>query len=291
MEENHNLITEFQKFDDYQYWFVYHNFNTWSVVDRATNEVIGYVQNDSFVDASSHPLDRIFPNNIISDWEQYKLRKEYMVGQKIHLDGVLAETAKSHYIELISGIICCRAYRANNNPDLCNDYIGKVLTWLESGDFYTAPASTIYHESFPHGLLYHTLSVYNNMVDLYQVPKFCASIDIDSAALCCLAHDWCKIGLYQSYKRNIKNEETGQWERVDAYKRGAFPHTFGHGVTSMYMAMKLFKLTEDEALAIRWHMSMFNVSNNEVNEYQQACEQYPLVHLLQFADQLSIVDY
>ena len=183
-----------------------------------------------------------------------------------------------------------RCFRINQNPDNYDNYIEKILNWLSNTDFYEAPASTIYHESFKHGLLYHTLTVYNNMLELFEIPKF-NSVPIDSGALCCLTHDWCKINLYESYKRNVKNEQTGAWEKVDAYKRGTFNYPFGHGAASMFMAMKMFKLTEEEALAIRWHMSMFNVCDSEINEYQQACEQFPLVHLLQFSDQLSITEY
>ena len=165
-----------------------------------------------------------------------------------------------------------------------------MINWVESTTFYEDPASTIYHEAWPSGLLYHTLRVYNKMCELADIPTF-SSIDRASASLVCLCHDWCKIGLYEKYKRNVKNESTGVWEKVDSYKRGNFPHPLGHGVASAYMAMKMFRLTEEEFAAIRWHMSMFNVSSNEINEYQQACEDYPLVHLVQFADQLSIVNY
>lgn len=211
-----------------------------------------------------------------------------VIGNKVDINGKSFEYVKELYVKLIEESL---QLRNNIDDETNNNYIQKILDWIESTDFYEAPASTIYHESFKHGLLYHTLTVYNCMIDLIQINKFKDNIDIGSATLCCLIHDWCKINLYKPSKRNVKNEETGRWEQVDSYKRNNFEHPFGHGASSMFMAMKLFKLTEEEALAIRWHMGMFNVSSNEVNEYQQACEDYPLVHLLQFADQLSIVNY
>ena len=57
------------------------------------------------------------------------------------------------------------------------------------------------------------------------------------------------------------------------------------------IANKFFKLDLAECLAIRWHMGRWNVSESEVNEFQQANEQYPLVHMLQFADRLAITAY
>lgn len=45
------------------------------------------------------------------------------------------------------------------------------------------------------------------------------------------------------------------------------------------------------ALAIRWHMGRWNVVDSEVNDLQTANENYPMVHMIQFADQLSIVNY
>ena len=55
--------------------------------------------------------------------------------------------------------------------------------------------------------------------------------------------------------------------------------------------MKFFKLSQEEALAIRWHMGEYNVADNEMNELHYANENYPLVFLLQFADRLSITNY
>ena len=63
------------------------------------------------------------------------------------------------------------------------------------------------------------------------------------------------------------------------------------GMQELYKAMKVFKLNDEEAAAIRWHMGEYNVASNEVNELHAANERYPLVQMLQFADRLSIVKY
>ena len=39
----------------------------------------------------------------------------------------------------------------------------KLLAWIESSDFFTAPASTRFHLSSPGGLLEHSLHVFERM--------------------------------------------------------------------------------------------------------------------------------
>ena len=66
--------------------------------------------------------------------------------------------------------------RANNyyRPDIqkaFEDYYGfidragadELLKWLKTTDFFIAPASTKYHGSHEHGLLEHSLNVYQNL--------------------------------------------------------------------------------------------------------------------------------
>lgn len=226
------------------------------------------------------------------DWNAFIEQPAYKLGERVNdIKSKSNETLKDEYNALLEGCIQQRAFRNLRDPLNQSDYTNRVISWLEGTDFYTCPASTIYHESHPGGLLEHTLNVYNNVVDFWNTKKFNRKVNIDEAALCALVHDWCKIGLYQVYQRNVKDEQTGVWHQVDAYRRKSFDHPFGHGVSSMFMANRMFRLTEEESLAIRWHMGMFNVCDSEVNEYEQACEKYPLVLLLQFADHSAITEY
>ena len=126
-----------------------------------------------------------------------------------------------------------------------------IRSFLEKSDFYTAPASTIYHESMPSGLLYHTLKVVNKIQQLKSVESF-RSVRIEDAVLVALVHDWCNIGLYEMYMKNQKNEETGQWEKVPAYKRKDFLLPMGHGAASMWQASKCFKLSSSYFFVIRF---------------------------------------
>ena len=234
-----------------------------------------------------NPYYRYFQEFIKYD-PTYYIWKEYS-DEEICDNDVLIDW----YENIIAAIALIRSDFHNKPVEIQNNIISninKILKWLRGTDFYTAPASTIYHESFRGGLLYHTYNVVYNIRDLLQLNKF-KNIDIASAVLIACVHDWCKIGLYEQYSRNVKNADTGRWEAIDAFKRKDFAIPLGHGVQSMYIANKFFKLDLAECLAIRWHMGRWNVSESEVNEFQQANEQYPLVHMLQFADQLAITAY
>lgn len=41
----------------------------------------------------------------------------------------------------------------------------ELLAWLESTDFFTAPASTRFHGAYPGGLVDHSLNVYFALID------------------------------------------------------------------------------------------------------------------------------
>lgn len=210
---------------------------------------------------------------------------ELAAGVRINLDPSKT-SLKDAYNTLLRDCIV----KKNANAEIGNKCADAAISWLESTDFYIAPASSIYHESFEGGLLYHTLKVYNEIIDLKHVDKF-KDADIVSASLVALVHDWCKIGTYESYMKNVKDEKTGQWNQEKAYKRNPKGLPLGHGTYSMFLAEKFVKLSPEEACAINYHMGHWYISEAEVNDLQRANESFPLVHMLQFADQLSIVKY
>ena len=285
------------KYVEFQYWFERIGDDVWRVINKETSEqVCKYTwpgTPETAVDGISNKdeLDPVTITNIVADFMKFRLRPEYTVGRKVSVADMDAETAVTVYETLITGIAFIRSKASGVDPDtIWNKVDTGILTWLRNGDMYTAPASTQYHESFTGGLLYHTLKVYNAIIDLTTLPQF-QTVSVESAALIALVHDWCKIGLYESYNRNVKNDVTGKWEQVEAFRTNQKGVPLGPGVSSMFLASKCFRLSTDEALAIRWHMGAWRVAESEYNEFQLANETVPHVHLIQFADQLSIVKY
>ncbi len=67
----------------------------------------------------------------------------------------------------------------------------------------------------------------------------------------------CKANYYKLGTRNVKNEATGQWEKVPFYSvEDLFP--YGHGEKSVFLIERFMKLKVEEAVAIRWHMGGFD---------------------------------
>lgn len=308
MFENVKSVKEMSKYNTFKFWFSRIGENHWNVIDKSAQRIVATVEEDPGLDEVDHlefkvkllpPMDSsdsTLVESIQYDFDRFKkTRPEYVVGRRIHIDSLEPAEAVSIYEHLIVGVALIRAMKPHAlseefDPDSVLDKIYPCLDWLHRGDFFQAPASTRYHDCIPSGLLLHTLKVVDDIVVLHRLPMF-NSIDIEDAVLCALVHDWCKIGLYEKYMRNVKNEETGQWEKVPSYRRKSAFVPLGHGVASMFLANKFFRLSPGESLAIRWHMGGWNLCQPEMDEFQQANETEPLVHMLQFADQLSITQY
>lgn len=134
-----------------------------------------------------------------------------------------------------------------------------LLKWLESSDFFTAPASTQFHGCYEGGLLQHSLNVYDCLVKCVDAAGLTDDIPADSIALAALLHDVCKVNFYKKGFRNVKNEETGQWERKEIYQiEEKFP--CGHGEKSVIILQNFLRLTTDEIYAIRAHMGGFDTA-------------------------------
>ena len=127
----------------------------------------------------------------------------------------------------------------------------KLLDWMDSKtDFFSAPASTRFHGACDGGLCAHSLNVYRVLHGTFFTP------DEDSEetfAICALLHDLCKANFYKKGTRNVKNEATGQWEKVPSYSvEDMFP--YGHGEKSVFLIERFMKLKVEEAVAIRWQL-------------------------------------
>ena len=161
-----------------------------------------------------------------------------------------------------------------------------LLDYLENkSDFCTCPASAKYHGAYPGGLCDHSLNVYHCLVDYLSRERvqelYGLEVPPESVAVAALLHDLCKVGCYKAGTRNVKNEVTGQWEKVPTYFFED-PLPYGHGEKSVYIISGFMKLTRQEAMAIRWHMGFSGEEDKRL--VGQALEKYPLAFALSVAD-------
>lgn len=291
-----------QPYEKFNYWFYLENGGNYLAVIKPTDEncadsttVVGSLSSEgNFNSFSVEEMDAKTISDVKADFEMFQERPEYSLSviQNVDVNSLTTDQAQELYEMLLVGVASIRAKdNGTENPDSVIGKIQVALNWLRSTDFYSAPASSVYHDAEVGGLLKHSLRVVQNILDICSAKKFRSSTKPAAAVLVALTHDWCKIGNYESYLKNVKNEETNTWEKVPAFRRVGEPNPIGHGALSMFYAMKFFRLSVEEAAAIRWHMGRFRCCEDEINEMQKSNEMYPLVHALQFADQLSIVKY
>lgn len=167
-------------------------------------------------------------------------------------------------------------YKSNITRDGCD----KLLAWLEKTDFFTAPASTKFHCACEGGLLAHSVNVYEVLRGKY----FTKDDSEESFAIASLLHDVCKAQYYKTSVRNVKNDSTGQWEKVPFYMvEDTFP--YGHGEKSVFLIERFVRLKLDEAMAVRWHMGGFDeAARGGSFAISQAYDKYPLAVKLHLSD-------
>lgn len=173
--------------------------------------------------------------------------------------------------------------------EIYNKYIkregaDKLLEYLMSSDFFTAPASAKFHSSYEGGLCDHSLNVYDCIKSYLNAERTKKIIETEysdeSIAIVSLLHDLCKIGIYKKGFRNVKDEK-GAWQRVDTFEYDD-PLPYGHGEKSVYIISGFMRLTREEAFAIRYHMGYS--STEDPRNVSKAFEMFPLAFALSTAD-------
>lgn len=168
------------------------------------------------------------------------------------------------------------------NKRITRDGIKELLKWVESTDFYTAPASTRFHGCFEGGLVAHSLNVYS------QLKRLCKWYDCkaseESIAIVSLFHDLCKVGCYKVDMR-WRKDQNNQWEQYTTWK---FEEDFaygGHGAKSVFLVQSFMKLTPEEASAINCHMGQWDATtySNPTAVYERNL----LAWLLHVADEAA----
>lgn len=154
--------------------------------------------------------------------------------------------------------------------------IEKLIDFLDRTDFFTAPASTRFHNSFESGLLAHSMNVYTSLKKLVgnEWPE-------DTIIIVSLLHDICKVNMYKVDYRN-KKDENGVWVKEPYYTTDDLM-PLGHGEKSVMIISEFIKLSKEELYAIRWHMGGFEPKEN-YGYLAKAYEKYPLAVYTHIAD-------
>ena len=196
------------------------------------------------------------------------------------------EINKSRYLQLISTIEIEGA-----------DTQG-LVDYLLTSDFFTAPASTLYHSNYEGGLCQHSLNVYDalcNLANMYAPNKY----DYSSLIVVALLHDLAKVNFYEKYIMNKKhyhpagtkhdNQGNFDWIAEEAFKvRDAKERFLGgeHGFNSMIIANRYIPMTYEETLAILHHHCGQGESK-QLTDLSAILNKYPLITLLHMADFIS----
>lgn len=173
--------------------------------------------------------------------------------------------------------------------------LDKVIAGLEKLGFFTAPASSKHHLAEKGGLLHHSLNVYEQAALIREIevgikPELAEKLPNESIIIASLLHDVCKAEIYKLELKNKKNEQTGQWEKVPQYVAHYEHCPMGHGEKSVIRLLRMgLELTNDEILAIRWHMGAWDLSDSfeAKGNLGAACEKSPLLDVIMAADELA----
>lgn len=173
----------------------------------------------------------------------------------------------------------------------------RLIAYLRKSDFYTAPASTRYHLSIQGGLVIHSLDVLQafqgllfpspqdaSMWEMTVANRIISRVPFESMVVFSLLHDICKTYFYKPGVRNVRNEATGQWDKVPTFTvDDRMP--LGHGPKSVMIIKQYIPLSSEEMYAIWWHMGP--PEGDEKLTYWQAVDKHPFILFAHMADTLA----
>ena len=173
--------------------------------------------------------------------------------------------------------------------------IDDLVEELEDLGFFKAPASTKFHLNEDGGLVQHSLNVCKaalsmrkSMIELDD--SLLEALPKDSVIIASLLHDTCKADIYKPTMKKEKNR-FGMWCDVPGYDVDYSNFPLGHGEKSVIVLLRSgFELTDDEIMAIRWHMNAWDLpfqSYDIKSNFNKAKEICPLLSWVQAADCLA----
>lgn len=156
-----------------------------------------------------------------------------------------------------------------------------LISYIESTDFFIAPASTRFHLCHSGGLLEHSINVYKRLEYKIKNDELFNNFNIseESIIITSLLHDLCKANTYEMAFHKVKKNDV--WIDEGYYiTNDQFP--VGHGEKSVFLAMRYINLTDEEISAIRYHMGAFEES--VINKITNVFSDNPLAFALHISD-------
>lgn len=173
--------------------------------------------------------------------------------------------------------------------------INEVINYLDKAGFFNAPASVNRHLSEDGGLLTHSMNVLTMAKMLRQQiitlrPELEEQLPEKSITIAALLHDVCKTNIYNKIQKWRKDADN-RWEQYEAYDCDYSRFPIGHGEKSVIMLLRLgLQLTNDEIIAIRWHMGAWNLPMHSFEDKSNISEAYdncPLAVVINTADGMA----
>ena len=174
-----------------------------------------------------------------------------------------------------------------------------LIKKLKDTDYFTAPASTKFHNCFIGGLADHSLNVYYNLKRLVENKHLEDVIPEESIIICGLLHDISKINYYERGVRNKKiySEAGSKWDELGRYdwvseeswniisdkKRFIYG---SHEENAEFMVRQFIPLKVAESAAILNHHAGIGYDSTNTN-ISSIYNRYPLANLLHVADMIA----
>ena len=162
-----------------------------------------------------------------------------------------------------------------------------LMAYLNSGGFFTAPASTKYHGVYEGGLYEHSRIVaarlhwltLNNGLE-WQRPE--------SPFIVGMFHDLCKCDQYIKVETTLSDVANGAVVNADGYHYEYNQDMLlkGHGEKSVMILSQFINLTEEEILCIRYHMGPYE-GKEGWPDFDRAIRKYQNVYFTHAADMLA----
>lgn len=175
------------------------------------------------------------------------------------------------------------------------DGVEEVIQYLEEIGFFKAPASAAHHLATEGGLVEHSVNTCRSALAVYEGMKALDTslervVTPANIIIAALLHDVCKSDSYEKSMRKRKND-LGIDEYVPGFRAVTPKLPIGHGERSLVMLLynTPIDLTDEEMMAIRWHMGPWglNFNSGEEGRLYDAAYDSPLVTIVHAGDLLA----